>query len=92
VSSFGAEVTMHATGEHAHTTWWSTPDQPALMRRIRAEFREMPGLRLTVSQAARLFGIESVRCGVLLHDLAAVGELEHDGDTFVSARTERPAV
>ena len=41
------------------------PRQPAplvdgiarLMRRVRGEFAEMPGLRLTVPQAARLFGI-----------------------------------
>jgi hypothetical protein len=30
----------------------------ALSVRLRGEYREMPGLRLTVRQAARLFGLE----------------------------------
>jgi hypothetical protein len=30
-----------------------------LLRRIRAEYREMPGLRLTSPQAQRLFGVDS---------------------------------
>lgn len=30
---------------------------PALVLRIRGEYSEMPGLRLTVPQAARLFGV-----------------------------------
>ena len=30
-----------------------------LLRRIRAEYREMPGLRLTAPQAERLFGLDS---------------------------------
>ena len=31
----------------------------ALLRRIRAEYLEMPGLRLTASQAQCLFGLDS---------------------------------
>ena len=31
----------------------------ALLRRIRAEYLEMPDLRLTASQAQRLFGLDS---------------------------------
>jgi hypothetical protein len=30
-----------------------------LLRRIRAEYREMPGLQLTAPQAQRLFGVHS---------------------------------
>jgi hypothetical protein len=30
-----------------------------LLRRIRAEYLEMPGLRLTAPQAQRLFGLDS---------------------------------
>ena len=33
-----------------------------LVGRIRAEFLEMPGLRLTVTQAARLWGIDEGSC------------------------------
>ena len=30
--------------------------------RVRKEFLEMPGLRLTIRQAARLWGLESTAC------------------------------
>jgi hypothetical protein len=32
--------------------------EAALQERIRAEYREMPGMRLTLPQAARLFNLE----------------------------------
>lgn len=35
---------------------------PDPLARIRAEFDEMPGMRLTVAQAARLFGLTTVDC------------------------------
>ena len=33
-----------------------------LVRRIRSEFLEMPGLRLTVTQASRLWGLDEGAC------------------------------
>ena len=33
-----------------------------LVRRVRAEFEEMPGLRLTLTQAARFWGIDAAAC------------------------------
>lgn len=42
-----------------------------LLIRIRAEYLEMPGLRLTVEQAQRLFGVERVACKTVLDALAA---------------------
>jgi hypothetical protein len=33
-----------------------------LLNRIRCEFIEMPGLRLTRQQAQRLYGLDEVRC------------------------------
>ena len=33
-----------------------------VLTRIRAEYLEMPGLRLTLTQAQRLFGIERAEC------------------------------
>jgi hypothetical protein len=47
----------------------------ALRCRIREEFLEMPGLRLTGVQAARLLGIDRVACGILLDRLVADGFL-----------------
>ena len=34
----------------------------SLVERIRGEFLEMPGLRLTVQQAARLWGLDAIAC------------------------------
>jgi DNA-binding IclR family transcriptional regulator len=39
------------------------------MRRVLAEFEEMPGLMLTVPQASRLFGLEPAFCRVVLDSL-----------------------
>ncbi len=35
---------------------------PALVERVRGEFNEMPGLQLTIAQAARLWGMEPAAC------------------------------
>jgi hypothetical protein len=37
-------------------------DFHALVDRVKAEFNEMPGLRLTVPQATRLWGMERALC------------------------------
>ena len=41
------------------------------MERLRAEFREMPGLRLTGDQVQRLCGVERVLCQRALDTLVA---------------------
>jgi len=45
----------------------------AIQRRIAAEFREMPGLVLSVAQASRLLGLDEPACQRIL------ATLEHDG-------------
>ena len=37
-----------------------------VLRRVRGEFLEMPGLRLTEPQARRLWGLEASACSALL--------------------------
>lgn len=37
-------------------------DTPTLIERVRGEFIEMPGLQLTMAQAARLWGLEVAAC------------------------------
>jgi hypothetical protein len=44
-----------------------------LASRIRGEYREMPGLRLTTAQAARLWQIDRPACETLLLALVAEG-------------------
>jgi DNA-binding IclR family transcriptional regulator len=46
-----------------------------LLRRIRGEYRDMPGLQLTSAQAARLLGIDPQECRVLLDHLIQHGVL-----------------
>ncbi len=41
----------------------------ALLRRVRAEYQEMPGLRLTPAQAQRLFGADRPLCKAVLDAL-----------------------
>ena len=41
----------------------------ALLQRVRCEFLEMPGLRLTEAQARRLWGLDAAQCAALLHEL-----------------------
>src|SRR5262245_21451416 len=40
-----------------------------LLKRIRAEYLEMPGLRLTLEQAQRLCGVERTLCKAVLDEL-----------------------
>jgi len=42
-----------------------------IARRVRAEFREMPGLRLTPAQARRLWGLEVDICHKVIDSLVA---------------------
>jgi hypothetical protein len=42
---------------------------PELLRRIRAEYLEMPGLRLTAPQARCLFGLDAETCDTVLATL-----------------------
>jgi hypothetical protein len=46
-----------------------------ILRRIRAEYLEMPGLRLTPAQAQRLWGLETHMCLQLLESLTTAGFL-----------------
>jgi hypothetical protein len=47
--------------------------------RILADYRDLPGLRLTVRQAARLWALEIVHCERLLNQLVTDGHLFIDG-------------
>ena len=56
--------------ENARKTYpRTTPQLRELARRIESEYREMPGLSLTASQAERLWGLDSGTCAVVLTSL-----------------------
>ena len=50
-------------------------DIDAVTRRVREEFREMPGLRLTPAQATRLWGLEQDVCRQVIDALIAAAYL-----------------
>ena len=54
-----------------------------LADRIRAEYSEVPGLRLTVAQAARFWGIETTVCERALHELEQLGFLDRRNGSYV---------
>jgi hypothetical protein len=47
-------------------------------------YREMPGLRLNISQAVRLFGVGPQTCRAVLDDLVRSGELWMPSDGLYS--------
>jgi hypothetical protein len=55
-----SRVAATATGHHL---------DPGLVRRVRAEFLEMPGLCLTIDQAQRLWALAPRACEALLQSL-----------------------
>jgi hypothetical protein len=46
--------------------------------RVMADYREMPGLCVTVAQGARLWGLSFIECEQVLAMLVADGHLYHD--------------
>ena len=55
-----------------------TASEDALLRRVRSEFKEMPGMRLTLNQAMRLWDLDRPTCCGLLESLVASRFLYQD--------------
>jgi hypothetical protein len=53
------------------------PAFDSLTARVRAEYREMPGLLLTAAQASRLLGIDRSVCESVLRELMLDGALHY---------------
>ena len=64
-------------------------DATAVLRRIRCEFREVPGLVVTIPQAARLWHLDRASCRELLDALVVDGSLRRnaEGVYFVPSDT-----
>jgi len=54
-----------------------------LLQRVRSEFNEMPGLRLTPAQAARLLGLDNGSCQRVLSTLVSSAFLRWTADGSV---------
>jgi DNA-binding IclR family transcriptional regulator len=56
-------------------------DHKALItERVRGEYREMPGLALTLAQAARLWSLDAATCSDVLTSLVELGYLTRRAD------------
>ena len=53
-----------------------TSKEDSLLRRARGEYREMPGMRLTIDQAMRLWDLDRQTCSDLFASLVAAHFLE----------------
>ena len=62
------------------------PRRRALTRRIHSEFEEMPGMSLTLGQAAKLFGLAPDVTSRILHVLADARVLHRRTDGRFSLR------
>jgi hypothetical protein len=81
----------HGKGEHMlqlNDRTIRTANDTKLCRRIQAEYVEMPGLTLTLSQASRLFNLERTRCERLLSSLVEQHLLARSGEMFVRTRVD----
>ncbi len=58
----------------------TTTAAAAWIERIDSEYREMPGLRLTLAQAARFWGLQAPQCHALLGALVERGRLVETPD------------
>ena len=56
------------------------------LRRVRAEFLEMPGLKLTVPQAQRLWGVDRTTCEAVIDELTETRFLARTRDGAVVLR------
>lgn len=59
---------------------WRLDDAATLLLRMRAEFREMPGLKLTAAQATRLWHLDPLRSEELLNTLVVDGLLRRNAE------------
>lgn len=66
------------------------PSLDTLVARIRGEYREMPGLRLTVAQARRLSQLDAGQCDAVLEALIAEGFLVRTHDAAYMALPSTP--
>jgi len=87
-----AERVTRVSIDTTETRTPAAPVPPIWIERIAAEYREMPGLRLTLPQAARLWALDQASCAAVLVCLEARGDLQRtpDGRYGVASDLRRP--
>jgi hypothetical protein len=79
------ELTMQRITAAVSNDSTSDPHEYDLHVRICAEFAEMPGLKLTLPQASRLFDLDTAQCERALDRLVASGSLARARGMFIRA-------
>jgi hypothetical protein len=70
-----------------------TPQLESLVARVRGEYWEMPGLRVTVAQACRLWQVDVSTCGMLLDQLVHECFLcKTDNGFYIATATTREQI
>ena len=64
-------------------------DDRRIQARVQAEYREMPGMSLTLGQAARLFDLDLTHCARVLDALVTDGALWTNGREFLGRNAGR---
>ena len=72
------ETAAGRTHEPCTVVLYRTSKEESLLRRARGEYREMPGMRLTLPQAMRLWDLDGQTCQSLLDSLVDARFLEID--------------
>lgn len=62
-----------------------------LLHRILAEFRDVPGMRLTEAQARRLWGLDRATCDAVLTRLTEAHALARDASGYIHMAEAGPA-
>jgi len=62
------------------------PRREAILRRIEAEFHDMPGLVLSLKQASRFLGVDEAACARILATLTKAGVLRRSPTEYYSRR------
>ena len=76
----GVGTATGGTHEPCTITLFTKSGEDVLLRRVRGEYREMPGMRLTIDQAMRLWGMDRQTCSDLFASLVAARFLVTDRD------------
>jgi hypothetical protein len=68
-------ISEQSVSDSTAPTGGTSPLNEEVIHRIRGEYTEMPGLRVTLSQAQRLWGLDAALCRLVLDSLVQTGFL-----------------
>ena len=64
------------------------PPRDHLLRAIAGEYREMPGMRLTLAEFGRLWNLAATECEEVVRELIERGDLSEDDEGRIGGRCD----